>query len=256
VHEHLQRRQLDAKEVVELHGESLALLEQQERRHLLEMKIRDPEVNLSLFMRKEGRAKERLAESLGVTVSALSKAAYRARKKLRERGDVEPDEKMKQFGMELTEEFRERLVTARKGMIKVTTALGAAKRAFDALKQAKLDLPSARLERLAAMLDETVSYSRASTPVGLCPYCKGLPALCNDCLSCAGSAMLMKNQEQAVMPELKDCENPLVYHEGEFKPIAAFANGGSSADVTLVEKPPEEPVEEYAEGQNPWGLND
>lgn len=251
IHEQLQATHLKPQQILDLHGEYLLLAEEQEKRFVVEAKIKDPELNLGAVMRHKGRAKERLAESLGVTVYALSKAAERARKRLREQGELAPEEKLKKFGMVLTDEFVERLAIARKGMIKVTQALASAERALAALRKAKLDLPSTRVERLQAMLDESLRYSKASTPVGLCPYCKGLPQLCNKCLSCNGSAMLLKNQEDGVLEELRDTDNPMVYHEGEVVPVGAFAeSNGKGADVHLVEQQ-SEPVP-----ADPWGLGD
>lgn len=214
------------------------LLERQEERRIVEERIRDPEANGLLFRRPKTAARERLAEVLGVSVDAVKQRELRARKRLREIGPFDgPEEAFKRFGMELTEEFEDRLMAAKAGLRKITNALEVAQRAMGALKKAKLDLPETRTKRLQAMIDEAVKWSKACKPVGLCPYCKGIPEVCNKCLSCNGSAVLFGNQVEGILPELKNKENPVVYVQGEgFKPIGAFATSGNGADVRLVEK--------------------
>lgn len=267
--ETLQSRKLAPEERAAAIDRYTLLLEKQEERRVVEERIRDPEATGRLFRRPKTVARERLAETLGVTVDTVKQREYRARKRLRELGPFDgPEEAFKRFGMELTEEFEDRLISAKMGLKKITNALETAQRAMAALKKAKLDLPETRTKRLAAMIDEAVKWSKACKPVGLCPYCKGIPEVCNKCLSCAGSAVLFHNQADGVLPELKNKETPVVYVQGEgLKPLGAFASGGNGADVRLVEKEEDdEPtVEPSAEDEpdagggdeaDPWGLDE
>ena len=234
----LQRKRLSPEERHAAVDRYTLLLERQEERRIVEERIRDPEANSKLFRRPKTAARERLAETLGVSVDAVKQRELRARKRLREIGPFDgPEEAFKRFGMELTEEFEDRLMAAKAGLRKITNALEVAQRAMGALKKAKLDLPETRTKRLQAMIDEAVKWSKACKPVGLCPYCKGIPEVCNKCLSCNGSAVLFGNQVEGILPELKNKESPVVYVQGEgFKPIGAFATNGNGADVRLVEK--------------------
>lgn len=236
--ETLQSRKLTYEERAAAIDRYTLLLEKQEERRVVEERIRDPEATGRFFRRPKRVARERLAETLGVTVDTVKQREYRAKKRLREIGPFDgPEEAFKRYGMELTVEFEDRLIAARMALKKVTGALQTAQRAMTLLKQAKLDLPETRTKRLAAMIDEAAKWSKACKPMGLCPYCKGVPEVCNKCLSCAGSAILFHNQIDGVLPELKNKENPVVYVQGEgFKPLGAFASGGNGADVRLVEK--------------------
>jgi hypothetical protein len=140
--------------------------------------------------------------------------------------------------MELTEAFEDRLVAARKGMQRLGGHLTTCQRILTEMRKAKLDMPAKQMERVEAMLDELGDYVRHWTPSGLCPYCKGIPKLCPACLSCGGSAMLFKIQEDGILPELTDPKNVQVYIQGEgLKPVGLYAEQTEEGvDVRLVEE--------------------
>lgn len=263
----LQQDHLTAPERLGLRGELMLLMEKQEKRRLLEERIRDPEGDHRHHspMRASRASKERLAEKLGITVAAIHKAQHRARKRLKANAEIEKPVPIKRFGMELTEAFDDRLTAARKGMQRIGGHVATCHRVLTEMRKAKLDIPEAQMKRLEAMLDETGDYTRHWTPTGLCPYCKGLPKLCPRCISCGGSAMLFKVQEGGILPELLDAKEPKVYVDGEFRPVGLFAEeAAEGVDVTLV---PLENVQVVSEGfdvekpngkaePDPWGLGE
>jgi ParB-like chromosome segregation protein Spo0J len=265
----LQSKHHTADERHSMKGELLILMEKQEKRRLVEERIRDPEGDGRHYskLRAARASKERLAEKMGISMAAIHKAQARARKRLKAREEIEVPVPVKRFGMELTEAFEDRLVAARKGTQRLAGHIATCHRVLGEMRKAKLDLPAKQMERFEAMMDEAGNYIRNWTPIGLCPYCKGIPKLCPACPSCGGSAMYFKVQENGVLPELLNAKDPVVYVDGEFRPVGLFEEqAAEGVDVRLVEEIPSDTDSrefhiETTEGNgktepDPWGLGE
>lgn len=238
--ERFQHERYTYEEYQEAQGRLYLAIEREEILKSVAENIRNPGKRSACWKNKRHvtariRAKHRVAERLGISVTTVTNAARVARRRMLDRAKVQPHRIVRRYGMVLTEDFEERLLVARKGCGKLASMLHGSKTLLGLLRNSKTGMDDAKLARLAAMLREAHDYAVAISPVGLCPYCKGLRKPCNVCVCCGGSAMLSKEQESHVDRELKDTKNPVVYFEGEFHPLEEFAED-RSADVRLIEK--------------------
>jgi hypothetical protein len=158
------------------------------------------------------QAREMVALRHGLSVEAIRKAEYRARKA----GIIERTSSVKVFGVPPSKALLERI----DGAMEKTSALRAAIRS--ALRVvASSNLPDKQRSRITALLDRTLDFCGA--PYAVCPWCKGIEKLSPNCAGCSGAGWVTRERIDFAPQELLATEKPLVAVDGDFLPAEEFA---------------------------------
>jgi ParB-like chromosome segregation protein Spo0J len=158
------------------------------------------------------KARERLAEELGVTAETLRKVEWKAK---RAESVPVPGPVVRSLGMTLSAEFTAKAALAQ-------TYIDAANRALMVAQQSLTKMandvgcafPPARLQRLHSDVHDLAVRIRGARPCSLCPWCKGLDGYQDDCPACQGTGFITQSQEVAVPRELLDVDAPCVMKGG------------------------------------------
>lgn len=198
-----------------------------------------------------GRAREEIAEAKGVKPESVRRAEYRHRER-QNKALVEvaetgvpappPTSPIKTLGMDLDAAFLAK-VNAIMGYIKEATAKArGAQSALTQLKNAELGYPSARLQRLHEDLHDVTARVAAAIPVSLCPGCKGLHGVQEECAMCVGSGFIVKSQQDGVPENLwLEGDDAMVLYRGEPTRVSEFFEEHGEE--------PEEPANDNADEQ-------
>lgn len=190
---------------------------------------------------KEGaktRARKRVAAELGISPETVRKKEWEASQETAPKGPP-----IRTLGMNLSAEFTAQ-VTKAQAYLEATEAL--LKRAQSNVTTMANDLsivfPKPRLERLREDIHSQAAHVGGLMPVSLCPWCKGLNALQENCSACFGTGFITKSQEKAVPKELLDEAEPMVMSEGRPISIYEFAPEEGPAPTLSVEAANDEPL--------------
>lgn len=172
------------------------------------------------------RARERVAAELGLATETIRKKEWEA-----EQETVPTGPPIKTLGMSLSADFSKKVALAQSYL---DAAEGDLKRAQSRIttmgKELGLAFPQARLERLREEIHAQASHCRGLRPVSLCPWCKGLDGVQENCAACFGTAFITKSQEQAVPKELLDEVDPKVVVDGKVQSADSLVSEGKDWD--------------------------
>lgn len=187
-----------------------------------------------------GMARDRVARELGIKPASVKRKEARIKVSLRNEkldGERKPAPQIELIGMDVTDEF---LREVEKIQQLIDGAAGHLNTALTALTQCeKLPYPPARLQRIYDEVRVAASLVRANKPASMCPWCKGLPTLQEQCGSCLGSGWISVEAAKTVPQELWVAgDKALVTYRGQYARVrevmADLADGTPPALSTLV----------------------
>lgn len=97
----------------------------------------------------------------------------------------------------------------------IETALRMVRQAKHHLESMPGPLPKVSQQHLVSAADSLAAQLRTLKPATVCPYCKALEPLVEDCEACSGSGWLGEGQMSGIPRELLDEDNPKVMVDGE-----------------------------------------
>lgn len=200
-------------------------------------------------------ADEMVAKAKGVTPQAIRMAKHRKkqREKKYEAAAEMPGEKpisevekwappVKTFGLELVPEWCAKVIVVQEKVDAIDILLKEALRTLTKLtREAYSDEPWCM--RIYEQVSQAAAETRLMKPVSLCPYCKGLPRVSDECAGCRATGFMVKRDDHDIPPELLDEERLMVSFHGEIV---------EAQSLKLEDEPAPEP--EPAKPANPWGL--
>lgn len=118
----------------------------------------------------------------------------RVRKEERERFDY--------LGVEVSEQFRRMLATVHSSLRTCSYALTASKANLTKLV-GKYPMPAPLVQRTLVAIDEAAQLLKGLVPVGLCPWCKNVVSIREQCTTCHGSGFLPEAKKNIVPAALR-----------------------------------------------------
>lgn len=186
----------------------------------------------------KGRARELVAASRGVSPNAVRQAEYRERKRAESRG--QPAAKapkvpaaaplIRTFGIHLEAEFVRDLKELQDLNEACERAATAALQAVKQLRKRYAEpadgLPPFAFpetyDKALDLLSQASSEIRGLRPVSVCPSCKAVDEISEECGHCRRLQYITRRQEPLVPAHLLDERNPVVVHKGQEKPLSEF----------------------------------
>lgn len=141
------------------------------------------------------------------------------------------------WGMELDDEWWSKVQTVTVAMEALATKLTSAFAASKILSERSL-VPTYIGQDVRQQLQALSNLVRANIPVALCPYCKGLTGIMEECVPCQMTGWVGREKMKGVPDEFKDIENKRINYRGKMYPID-FAQQFAEPEQT------EESVEDF-----------
>lgn len=157
------------------------------------------------------QAVERLARETGVKPDTVKKRLQRGRKADKKRQDLHAQvtgeappafEDLELLGMDVDEAFVRDMTQVVRHIGDLGVRLTAARNAMGILLKASLPLPTAKFVRMAEDLSALAAAMRGAKPVALCPYCKGLPTIQEQCVGCVRTGWVCADQAPGIPSQL------------------------------------------------------
>ncbi len=228
--ENLMRRH-DPEEQRRLTTELVAFYEKE----LFERSLEDPTVLKAVrgsYHSPYTAAVTKVAKLTGVNPESVKRTMKRQKK----RSGPRPIP-IRTFGMVLEPKFLEQVRTAHDWLSEADTQLQAAQKALTKLESSGVPFPAALLKRLHAEVHQVCAEVRSSRPDMLCPYCRGIDELQDQCDYCFRFGFITAAQSKQVPVELLDEDNPKVMVRGVLRDIGDFVAPEPKLEV---------------EGETPW----
>ena len=173
-------------------------------------------------------AREMVAEQRGIQPESVRRYEHKDRQARglppRKRGrpphgEVAPRPVLKTLGVDPDEEFIAKVAEVANAIERAT---GMLTRARTVLASVESPLPRTSNQQLIQELESTLAKVKSLKPAALCPWCKSLEALVEQCEGCGGVGWLGKGQLNGVPPELLDEEEVKVWVGGVALPAEEF----------------------------------
>lgn len=221
--ENLQRRRYTDEEERALRAKRIAELKALEARETKGPAPRHPPAERSKPGRTKsshGKAREKVAKERGVKPGSIRQQEYRERKRAAETVPT-PEAELRQLaapvktlGFELDQAYIAGVSAVQVLMREAGARLRQAQASLTQLRNGELGYPEARLDRLREALKSLTAEIAAAVPTSLCPFCKGLPGVQEDCQACMGAGWITAGQMAGVPPELLREDEPMVMVQG------------------------------------------
>lgn len=163
----------------------------------------------------KGRAREKVAKEAGVRAETIRMQEYRANKKNPPPPPEKPVPTIDTMGMELSDEFVIQLADLTAGLKRAAQFAAQAKGELTKIRNAKLPFNEARFNTITATLEDAGSALGALVPASLCPFCKGVEGVEEQCSGCNKSGYVTKDQLANVPPGFLDLDKPVVLVGGK-----------------------------------------
>lgn len=164
---------------------------------------------------------EQRAAQLGIKPQTLRMRLYREDQKKRQQAYKEPE--LETFGLRLSHATAQEVRDVRLRLRAVANHASSARVIVERLRRSKLPAPTAQLDTIEGALLSLEERIAGAMPRSLCPYCKGLDRIQDDCRPCNGTGLASVQQFDRAPRKLKS--EPLVMSEGREVPIADFHVG-------------------------------
>lgn len=170
-----------------------------------------------------GKARRSVAVERGIEPESIRKAEYRERKakaaELAGKSKEDPYKvcPIRTLGMTLSETFILNVHRVLNYTTQITTLLRRAQGLATELEKSPAPFAKARLERMRDELRAVSHAWDAAKPEALCPACKGLDGLQEECVMCVTTGYITKNQAENISEELWDEEEPRVLYRGKVR---------------------------------------
>jgi hypothetical protein len=165
---------------------------------------------------------EKRAAALGIKPETLRMRMYR--ESLRKRPPPKPAE-LETFGMKLVPKFRDDVRETRRRLTSIMQRVTNARAVAEKLRRSALPVPIGQLETIVGALQALEEKLAGAMPRSLCPYCKGLDRIQDDCRGCGGSGLASEAQWAKAPVRLR--ELPIVLVDGKERDVDDFAKRSS-----------------------------
>lgn len=170
-------------------------------------------------------AREMAAEASGLKPETLRMREYRD--KVKNAPPVLPAEPtappFRTIGRELHPTFIRQVAKVHEDLSSAAKRLSAALSDLTRLEKSGLPYRRDRVDRLKEDLRSLSEAFRSMRPAALCPSCKGVDDVQNECAGCATVGYITEGQVASVPSELWDEESPVVLFRGYQRPLSEFA---------------------------------
>jgi hypothetical protein len=203
-----------------------------------------------------GKARDQFAGERGVLPSSVRQAERRAklegdkpdkpkRANAAEQHVTDKDGScIRTLHMRLSEQFLAQVKVTQGHLRSAAKSVRAARRELALLEQGDLGMSPGRIAGLLESSRQLASALEGALPSSVCPYCKAIDGLQQECTGCDGAGFIGKDQESAVPKELWRDDRPLVYVQGVQHYVSEF-----------LDAEPEPPPEELStESEEPWRM--
>lgn len=163
---------------------------------------------------------EKRAAQLGIKPGSLRMRLHREKERERARS-ADHTKDFESFGLRLTTSFHGELKAVRGKLELVAQRVGLARVDAERLLRSKLPAPVKQLENLVGLCLSLEQRVADALPRSLCPYCKGLDRLQDDCRSCHGTGLASVQQFNAAPRRLKEAPH-VVMVDGKEVPLSDF----------------------------------
>lgn len=161
----------------------------------------------------KGQARKMAAQLRGVTPGAVRQAEHRER--MKKEVEAEKAQRVKErpiqtLGMAAPPAVMEnagRAVDTVEDMIALTLK---SRGLLEKLLAQPEGIHQARAKAMKAKLEEVSAYLRGMRPTSLCPACKALPKVIEQCVTCETTGWVSRDQEGQIPAKLWDVTNPVV----------------------------------------------
>lgn len=160
------------------------------------------------------------AKQFGIKPDSLRTKLYRQAQ--RQAAKLHKDPELDTFGLRLTASFADEVKLVRRRIRQIAKNLAAARVQTERLLRSRLPVPMAQLEQVEGLLLSLEDHVAKATPKSLCPYCKGLDKLQDDCRACAGTGLASLAQFNASPRRLRE-EPYAVVSEGKEVALSDFS---------------------------------
>lgn len=170
-----------------------------------------------------GVARERAAEAIGVKPETVRKAEARHQAKLERDYEHEAPPRIETLGIPLEEPFLLEAAELKRIVGAFTGRLVVAMGELNIIDKAPspLDFPPGVLQKARELGRELRVLIGRYSPVSLCPFCKGVPDLQEDCTACRGMGWVGKMDQENIPKELLiPGEEGFVMEHGQLVPVA------------------------------------
>lgn len=143
----------------------------------------------------KGVARARLAQRHGVTPNAIRQQEWRhkgGKPRKRSKTMVEPPTKLRSLGMPLDPDWLKKVARVQEQVSQAAAWAKASVGAMTRIESEELPFPSGVLAKLKSELQDLHALMRNSIPDCLCPYCKGIDEVQNQCGGCSGVGWISK----------------------------------------------------------------
>ncbi len=167
-------------------------------------------------------ALERQADELGVKTTSLYQATYRDRQRAakdEEKRNLKEHPPVNDRGMELDEAFSSQLLIVRQRVLAAKSKVLAAATSFASMKGHGLPFSHKVETEYVERLHTLAADIALETPITLCPYCRALAGVVENCNNCRCTGWLSQRDldEGGEIPiPLLDDEEPAVLYQGSF----------------------------------------
>lgn len=161
---------------------------------------------------------ERQARQLGVKPQTLRMRLYR--EEARRKRETYQETPFETFGLRLQASFASEVKAVRERLQAVANHMSAARVIVERLRRGKLPAPAAQLDTIEGALLSLEERIAMAMPRGLCPHCKGLDRIQDECRPCGATGLASVHQFDRAPRGLKN--EPVVMVDGKEVPIAEF----------------------------------
>lgn len=183
-------------------------------------------------------AREKVARSRGVKPEAVRKAEQRA-KAVREdrapapRSSERPPKATKSeapiatLGIAIEPEWLVSVGRVQEELTKIADRVATALSGLTVLRKSKLPIDDARIAALWDGLHGIGESIRGAIPKSICPWCKGLPGIQDQCQACDGNGYITASVKD-IPKELLDMAHPVVAVKGKYVAETVKMEGGDA----------------------------
>ena len=126
------------------------------------------------------------------------------------------------IGMKVADAFIEDLNEIAVFMRRAASQMRAAQSQLTMLANSSLGYPERRLDVLHEMVSSATAAVLDAIPTSLCPYCKGLPGLIDQCATCLTLGYVGDGIRAHCDRELLDADDPVVIYQGKKMPADRY----------------------------------
>jgi ParB-like chromosome segregation protein Spo0J len=180
---------------------------------------------------KETMAMQLVAEETGAKVDTLRKRNQRKKAKEAEQAfepealavdQPEPAAEIDLLGLQVDPQFLAGVKIIRLKVREMANHLMHVAKCATQMENSGAHLQVELWERLRNDFDKVADHIRGYSPASVCPYCKLVQVVQEECALCMSTGWISRTQESQVERRFFDTENPVVQFRGQTRPVSDF----------------------------------